>query len=172
MKIFKSQTFPTLGSFEKACLRYGEYYAKRQRGENQPYFTAAPLVLQYLAACSTAEQKGQAKPALEFIEISEQEWRRRQDKTKSDQQTEEQRHEDEEEAADQRLVDLQRAATDPDFKEQMFRAELDKGGITVAELTYALVKERHDGTRDQSFWDKRRKIQQELNDEIKQATKG
>ena len=171
MKIFKSKTFPIQASFEKACLRYGEYYAKRQRGENPPYFTADPLVLQYLAACSTAEQKGQAKPALEFIEISEQEWRRRQDKTINDQKAEEQRLEDEEEAADQRQVDLQRAATDPEFKEQMFRAELDKGGITVAELTYALVRERHDGISKQSFWDKRRKIQQGLKDEIKQATK-
>ena len=174
-KIFKSKDFPTKNKFIAACEAFKYYYKERQKAvKPQKPRNFHPLVREYVSQELAAKAKGEEPPTLEFVNLTEKEWQATQDQKENQKKNEERRQAEEdttkveEDAAEAREGDLKKAASDPEFKKEFIRSEMDKAGFTAEAITFVIADQLWDGKRSQEFQLNRRKTRQDIEDEIKQ----
>ena len=169
MKIFKSSRYANQQKFLTVCEQYRIYLQKRGRGENLKPRSEDIQVKRYVAALLKAEKLGEEPPEIEWINLTIEEHKKRQDEEKRREEEEKRKKEREEKEVALRKENLKKAAEDPEFKKIFIRRELAKGGITIERQVEEMVAERYDGQRNQNFWNERRRLIEELENEIKEA---
>ena len=173
MKIFKTVNYPTRQKFLTICERYKIHL--RLRGAAARPVKPRPADEQtkkYVAAVLRAERLKKEPPEIEWINLTAEEVRKKEIDEKRREEQKKREEERERKKAERRAADLQKAASDPDFKRLFMRAELSKEGISIERMVEEMVAERHDGQRNQEFWQERRRVQERLEDEIRQANEG
>lgn len=169
MKVFKTANNPTKKSFMADCNNYKTFYQARQRGENQSPFAFDSQIIAFVSQQLLDQRQGREPPELEFINLTESEWRKKEEAQKRREASQECQTDDQQKEQESRQSALTLAASDVKHKKAFMRAEMNKAGFTVEELVINMVEERHDGKRDQGFWKKRRQVQEALEKEIKEV---
>lgn len=170
MKVFKSSQFPNVNVFLKACQEYRQYYTDRQTGKLRVARPFPSEVCQYSHLVFKAERLKEKAPLPEFISFTEREWwkleRQRKDKRKLEKLT---RQRDSRQS-ENRVSDREKAASDPEFKKLLIWQALQDAGIGLEEIVHQIAAERYDGIRSQEFVLKRKKVIDQVEDEIKEVS--
>ena len=169
MKIFKTTDHPTEQTFIAACESYKTYYERRQRADIQRPIQYDQQIVKYVSAALAAEKRGEDPEPIEFVEMTKEEWDKKEDSEKRQEQAEERRLNEELRRTTQRALDLKKAASDPEFKRQFIRVELYNAGFTPDEMIERIAEEREGGEKDIEFWNSRNEIIGNLETEIEAA---
>jgi len=169
MKIFKTSSYAVKQKFLVACEQYKIYLHKRGAGQNVKPRPVDEQIKQYVAAVLKAERLEEKPPEIEWINLSREEHRKREEEDKRREEQEKNERERAEKESELRKQNLKKAAEAPEYKKFFIRQELDENGITIERQVEEMVSASYDGKRNQDFWNERRRILDELDNEIKEA---